>query len=76
MKSNMKQIQDAILKAWPKLPNQFRAWQLWGLVNKQLPTMDTYNDTIMRVLRQMNEDYGYKLYRCVNRQESLYEKII
>ena len=72
----MRQIEKAIEKAWSKLPNQFRAWQLWGLVNKQLPTMDTYNDTIMRVLRQMNKDYGYNLYQCINRQESLYEKII
>ena len=74
--NNMKLIRSAIEKAWPKLPDQFRAWQLWGQVNRQLPEMDTYNDTIMRVLRQMNEDSGYKMYRCVNRQESLYKKII
>jgi len=70
--SNTKQIEAAILKAWPSLPVQFSARQLTKKVYQQLD-IDVYPDTIMHCLRYMRRD-GKIDYICVNRKESLYEK--
>jgi len=72
---NTSQIRTAILKAWPSLPDEFRGWQVWGKVNKALPNMDVYNDTVLHTMREMNRR-GLISYECVNRQDSLYRKVI
>jgi hypothetical protein len=67
------QIRQAILNAWPSLPDQFRAWQLWTKVQKQLPHLDVYQDTILHCMRMMRVKEIIN-YTCLNRTESLYEK--
>jgi len=72
---NTPQIRQAILEIWPLLPDSFRGWQVWGAVNKKLPKLDVYGDTILHQMREMNRR-GLIRYECKNRQESLYKKII
>jgi len=71
--NNTSQIRAAILKAWPKLPDEFHAWMLWGKVNKLLPHLDVYNDTVLHCMRMMRLK-GLISYTCTNRTESRYVK--
>jgi len=71
---NTPQIRQAILEIWPSLPTEFHGWNVWSLVNKKLPKLDVYQDSILHEMRSMNRR-GFIRYECENRQESLYKKI-
>jgi hypothetical protein len=68
------QIRAAILKIWDKLPDDFHGWQVWDKVNRLLPHLDVYQDSILHTMRAMNRK-GLINYRCLNRTESHYQKI-
>jgi len=70
--TNTSQIRAAILKAWPKLPNEFRAHQLTKQVY-YITDLNVYADTILHQLRMMRLK-GLVKYECVNRTESKYVK--
>ena len=70
--SNTKQIEAAILKAWPSLPTQFSGRQLTMKVYRHID-IDVYADTILHTLRFMRRD-GKISYICINRTKSQYEK--
>lgn len=72
MTDNINQIEAAIIKIWPRLPERFHAWQVTGHVYQETQ-LQVYSDTIMHTLRYMRKD-GKIDYICVNRQKSEYEK--
>jgi hypothetical protein len=66
------QIRSAIEKAWPKLPNEFHAYQLTKQVY-YITDLNVYADTILHCMRMMRLK-GLINYTCLNRTESLYQK--
>jgi len=71
---NTPQIRQAIIKAWPGLPNTFSGWMVWDKVNRLLPHLDVYQDSILHCMRAMNRR-GLIRYECTSRQNSQYKKI-
>ena len=75
--NNTDQIRKAITEIWPKLPDEFRGHQVWSLVNRKLPHLDVYQDSILHCMRSLNRDIKSQVkYDCINRQDSLYKKVI
>lgn len=72
-KDNTSQIRSAILKAWPKLPNEFHAQMLTKQVY-YITDLNVFPDTIMHQLRMMRVR-GQINYTCLNRTESKYQKV-
>jgi len=70
--NNTSQIRAAIIKAWPKLPNEFHAHQLTKQVY-YLTDLNVYADTILHAMRMMRLK-GLISYTCTNRTESKYVK--
>jgi hypothetical protein len=70
--NNASEIRAAIIKAWPRLPDTFRAHQLTKQVY-MITDLNVYADSIMHTLRMMRVKKLIK-YTCLNRQESLYKK--
>lgn len=74
---NAPQIRQAITAIWAGLPDSFHGWQVWSAVNRKLPKLDVYQDTTLHTMRTLNRDPGSPVkYECINRQESLYRKVI
>jgi hypothetical protein len=72
--NNASEIRAAIIKAWPKIPDTFSGWMVWDKVNRLLPHLDVYQDTILHTMRWMNRR-GLIRYECTSRQNSLYKKL-